>query len=271
MFRQKPYQRLETQQIEMKKLYDEYIAQYTISSKPVEILDNDAKSYEPFTVKKVTALTNEKRQEIYGDEFGMTRPPISIRDISEIYTQQEQTYAPIIVDKRLQHELVTDFEIIQCPFDKHNMPHIIRMNIKCNSTAIIFNKNKATFSKPVLVSLICGNLQIWNAYYSENRVMTMDGKSVINGYNVIMFNGDTIKVADKVLLTEFSVDLTELTHINLEGDDTNITFENDIFNDKTLHVSATGFQSTINLGSSEFNDVRTDCINCKVMYVAKGI
>lgn len=179
----------------------------------------------------------------------------SVEDIRIPITSFQQKVDHIIPDKTLQDTLQTEFEVIKFPYTIQNMPSITSLIIRSKENSINIFKDKITTSKHVLLSLTSNTLKIWDAYYTENRIMAMDGSTVVNGYFVRDFDDNQILVRNKINMNEFAIKICSSNFdIDFRGDNCTVLCDNNLFDGLNINIKARGY-SKINLGTSKFASI----------------
>jgi len=158
-------------------------------------------------------------------------------------------------DKTVQDPIKTDYEIVLFPYSHKSIPLFTSLHIKCSNNNVSVYKDKIKTSKPVLVDVIGGCLRLWDAYYSDIRNIILDGSTVLVGYHVRDFEDNKILVKNKIVMTEFPINFLKIDHIEFQGDESNITFDDDLFNGKNVKFKSRGF-SKVNLGRSDYEDLK---------------
>lgn len=191
-------------------------------------------------------------------------------DIRLPVTTFEQKFDLTKPDATLQDTLETEFEVIKFPYTAQNVPAITSLVIRSKNNDISIYKNRIVTSKPVLVSQVSNTLKIWDAYYTENRIMAMDGTSVLNGYYVRDLDDNKILVKNKINMTEFPVRIGDnIFNLDFQGDECNMKCDNDLFDNKTVNVKSRGY-SNMDLGMSKFVDVNQNVYVTNVVFVKNG-
>lgn len=219
----------------------------------------------PCSIKYIPERPNENpiiESEEFPDLIDLT---FELEQKLEQKLEQEQLRHTVQIDKSLQDVQELEFEIIKFPYTYENIPRVARLSIRCSDNTITILNDKIITTKPVLINVSINELKIWDAYYTENRNMVMDGTTVLNGYTVRDFDDKKIFVKDKIIMKEFPVNLVNMNYIDFQGDESEIIFENNIFNDKIVTIKSRGY-SKINLGMSNFInapilDVKNTIIN----------
>ena len=205
-----------------------------------------------------------------------SKPNLSREDIMDLIDFAEQIRIPttpfeqktvnIQSDDTVQDDNTPAYEVISFPYTHTTMPKITTFVIRSSGTTITVSNDRVVASKPVLIDLVSDNriLRMWDAVYTEVRAMRMDGTSVVTGYSVHDFDENKQVVKDRVLPTQFPINLDLCTTIDFQGDQTDLVFDPSLFDGKDCHIKARGY-STVNLGGSKFTNLTKDVNLCRIV------
>ncbi|AYV76312.1 MAG: hypothetical protein Terrestrivirus5_134 [Terrestrivirus sp.] len=253
---------LEMEQLSLYPVIDPSYLTKTVYTNPTNPIgsSNHVSSTNPFydlIDLSETPIANTNANTNQGDNI---RLPVTTFEQKFDYTKPDAT---------LQDTLQTEFEVIKFPYTVQNVPAVTSLIIRSKNNDINIYKNKIVTSKPVLVSQMGNSLKIWDAYYSENRIMAMDGSTVLNGYYIRDLDDNKILVKNKINMTEFPVRIGDsIFNIDFQGDECNVKCDNNLFDGRTVNIKSRGY-SKLDLGMSKFVDINqnvsiSDVIFCKI-------
>lgn len=235
------------------------------------LIDLDMSGQSKLNVKSdVKTESDIKTKTVHVVNDTMIITPKETEIINRIYpVSHTQDVFRITVDKNLQDKMQVHQDLANLNI-KNNISEsnggIQKLLIRSSNNQFVITKNMIKVTKPILTSFSGGVLKIWNADFTENRLMSMDGSTIVNGYNVRDFDDSVVKVNNKINIMEVMINLGNLKEIDFQGDSSNIIFEDGVFNNlnninninninKNIVVKARGY-SKISLGSSNVNIIR---------------
>lgn len=136
--------------------------------------------------------------------------------------------------------------------DTNSNNEINNIMIKLNNTTINLNDNFIGANKSILFEIVNDTLKIWENIITENRIMTTKGSSIVIGYNINDFDGNKIKIKNKISYLDWNIDPNtkiNIKNIKIIGSNNNFIINNTLSNDINMNIRG---KNNINIKQNDF-------------------
>lgn len=120
------------------------------------------------------------------------------------------------------------------PFNTQSSTNIKYIEMKLNNVEMNISKNEIICNKPICIEVCVDRLYIWNTEIEENRSLTTKGGSIIDGYNLLCFDGTRKKVNYNFNYTKWNLSNLYLSSFILKGNNSNITINGECFDSNCI-------------------------------------
>ena len=155
-----------------------------------------------------------------------------------MYNQYSPKYAqPDVVFPPQEYVINDNVNLhVKYPFNTHYTGYINELFIKADNTSIklnIYNKDnnqyKIEADKDILFEIKGSSLYIWLAEHAEHKILTTKGQSIMEGYDVIKYDGTKIKTITPHGCPVWHTNNIELNKIEFRGEKSSLYFDSYVF------------------------------------------
>lgn len=146
-----------------------------------------------------------------------------------------------------------------------NSNEIHNIEFKLDSTNICISDNHLSTNKPIFVECVGDTLRVWNIISRPNNTMSTKGNIIIDGYNVLDFNNNNIKVMDQYNYTQWTLQkLNSVKKIIFNGSSNNMDFN---VNTTELNMYIFG-ENKVKVGTCHYDELHIFTTYSEINFLA---
>ena len=109
------------------------------------------------------------------------------------------------------------------PFNTQSTIDISSIEMKLDNVEMHISNNEIISNKPICIEVCVDRLCVWNTDIKENRLLTTKGNSIVDGFDLLCFNGDRKKVTHKFNYTKWNLSNLKLSNFIVRGNGSSLT------------------------------------------------
>lgn len=129
--------------------------------------------------------------------------------------------------------------------------YITEVFMKLKDSQVSIRSSEIVSNKPVCIEITGSSLFIWNTETDENRLLTTGGDSVVDGYNLLCYDGSRKKVNYNFDYTKWFVKNLRVGSIEVRGNGSSLIFDQGVLGDN-LNFRCYG-GNTASFGGRRYN------------------
>ena len=158
-----------------------------------------------------------------------------------------------VVGEKILNDSEKGFEFY--PYNTRCESKITSINLNVNNTTIHLSKNMISSDKNILIDVKDNCLCVWTTVFSENRKLTTNGSSVVDGYRMLDFEGKNVKVDNEFKFISWNLNNVYLDNLIIKGNNNIVNVDSDLYNDnKNVNYKIYG-KNTVNFSKYDYDSV----------------
>lgn len=142
-----------------------------------------------------------------------------------------------------------------------SLDKVTNIEMKLEKTFLILSQNKITSNKPIFIESYNDILRIWNIQISPHNVLSTQGNTYVDGYDILDFNNNNIKIQYSYNYTSWDVPNLELIKkISLNGNENELVVGMNLNENMSFGIIGTN-KMNMCMANSVFNNLNMHTTN----------